>query len=124
MKHLSFKIKKDVCEAHNKDFNAVELLKAMSHYGEVVPFENEVAGMKRDYETTIENLSAQLTAIKEQELTADEIEMVRAYRKNKSAVVADCERKLNAMAETLRLGNEKLAQAKAVISAQLEKLSE
>lgn len=124
MKKVVLTIKDDVCAKNGKDANATELLTVMSHYGTVEGYDAVVAKDKAEYQATIDNLNAQLTAIKEQELTVDEIKMVKAYRENKSAVVADCEKKLNAMAETLRLGNEKLAQAKAVISAQLEKLGD
>lgn len=112
------------CSKYNKDVNATELLSVMEHYGTVENYQTVEARVLAEYQKVNADLHAQLNAIKEQELTVDEIEMIRAYRKNKQAVVADCEAKLKAMAETLRLGNEKLAQAKAVISAQLEKLSE
>ena len=124
MKKVVLTIKEDVCVKNNKDVNATELLNVMAHYGTVETYEATTAKDKAEFQATIDSLNKQLNDIKEQELTVDEIEMVRAYRKNKSAVVADCEKKLNAMAETLRLGNEKLAQAKAVISAQLEKLGD
>lgn len=124
MKKVVLTIKEDVCVKNNKDVNATELLNVMAHYGTVETYEAATAKDKAEFQATIDSLNKQLNDIKEQELTVDEIEMVRAYRKNKSAVVADCEKKLNAMAETLRLGNEKLAQAKAVISAQLEKLGD
>lgn len=124
MKKVVLTIKEDICEKNGKDPNATELLSVATHYGSVEDFSVAVDKVKGEYQATIDNLSNQLASIKEQELTPDEIEMVKAYRKNKAMVVADCEKKINAMAETLRLGNEKLAQAKAVISAQLEKLSE
>lgn len=124
MKKVVLTIKEDVCVKNNKDVNATELLNVMAHYGTVETYEAATAKDKAEFQATIDSLNKQLNDIKEQELTVDEIKMVKAYRENKSAVVADCEKKLNAMAETLRLGNEKLAQAKAVISAQLEKLGD
>ena len=124
MNKVVLTIKDDICAKNGKDVNATELLTVMSHYGTVEAYDEVVAKDRAEYQATIDNLSAQLNAIKEQELTVDEIKMVKAYRENKSAVVSDCEKRINVMAETLRLGNEKLAQAKAVISAQLDKLSE
>lgn len=112
------------CNEHNKDVKATELLSVMSHYGKVEKYEIVEARVLADHQKVIDGLSKQLNDIKEQELTPDEIAMVKEYRRNKQAVVAEFDAKLKAMAETLRLGNEKLAQAKAVISAQLEKLSE
>lgn len=124
MKKVVLTIKDEICAKNGKDPNATDLLNVMSHYGTVEAFESAFAREKAEYQTTIDGLNSQLNAIKEQELTADELHMVKAYRQNKNDVIADCEAKINAMAETLRLGNEKLAQAKAVISAQLEKLGE
>ena len=124
MKKVVLTIKDEICAKNGKDPNATDLLNVMSHYGTVEAFESAFAKEKAEYQTTIDGLNSQLNAIKEQELTADELHMVKAYRQNKNAVIAACEAKINAMAETLRLGNEKLAQAKAVISAQLEKLGE
>ena len=112
------------CAKNNKDVNATELLNVMTHYGTVEKYETVEAKVVAEHQRVNAELHKQLNDIKEQKLTPDELEMVKAYRKNKNDVVADCEKKINAMAETLRLGNEKLAQAKAVISAQLEKLSE
>lgn len=124
MKKYVLTIDEATCSKNNKDVNAKELLNVMGHYGTVENYETVEARVVAEHQKVNAELHAQLNAIKDQELTVDEIKMVKAYRENKSAVVADCEKKLNAMAETLRLGNEKLAQAKAVISAQLEKLGE
>lgn len=124
MKKVVLTIKEDVCQKNGKDVNATDLLNVMAHYGTVEDFDTALAKEKSESQATIDGLNAQLNAIKEQELTVDEIKMVKAYRENKMAVVSDCEKKLNAMAETLRLGNEKLAQAKAVISAQLDRLGQ
>lgn len=107
MKHLSFKIKKDVCEKNGKDFEATELLKAMSHYGEITPFENEVVSIRRDYETTIESLASQLSDIKEQELTEDEINIIRAYRSVKNSVVSKYTAENESLKESLRKADEK-----------------
>lgn len=112
------------CSKNNKDVRATELLTVMAHYGTVERYEVVEAKILAEHQKVNADLHAQLNAIKEQELTPDEIAMVKEYRRNKQTVVAECEAKITAMAETLRIGNEKLAQAKAVISAQLEKLSE
>lgn len=124
MKKYVLTIDEATCSKNNKDVNASELLSVMAHYGTVENYETVEARVLAEYQKVNADLHAQLNAIKEQELTVDEIAMVKEYRKNKQAVIAEFDAKLKAMAETLRLGNEKLAQAKAVISAQLEKLSE
>ena len=88
MKKVVLTIKDDVCAKNGKDVNASELLTVMSHYGTVESYESVVAKDKAEYQATIDNLTAQLTAIKEQELTVDEIKMVKAYRENKTLVVS------------------------------------
>lgn len=88
MKKVVLTIKDDVCARNGKDVNATELLTVMSHYGTVEDFETATAKEKAEYQATIDNLSSQLNAIKEQELTADEIKMVKSYRENKSSVVS------------------------------------
>ena len=88
MKKVVLTIKDDVCAKNGKDVNATELLTVMSHYGTVESYESVVAKDKAEYQATIDNLNTQLTAIKEQELTVDEIKMVKAYRENKTSVVS------------------------------------
>lgn len=124
MKKYVLTIDEATCSKNNKDVNATELLNVMAHYGTVENYETVEARVVAEHQRVNAELHKQLNDIKEQELTPDEVAMVKEYRKNKQAVIAEFDAKLKAMAETLRLGNEKLAQAKAVISAQLEKLSE
>ena len=88
MKKVVLTIKDDVCARNNKDVNATELLNVMSHYGTVEDFDSALAKNNAEYQNTIDSLNAQLTAIKEQELTVDEIKMVKSYRENKSSVVS------------------------------------
>ena len=88
MKKVVLTIKEDVCERNGKDVNATELLAVMALYGTVVVFDTATAKEKSEYQTTIDSLSAQINAIKEQELTVDEIKMVKAYRENKTSVVS------------------------------------
>ena len=88
MKKVVLTIKDDVCARNGKDVNATELLTVMGHYGTVEDFETATAKEKAEYQATIDNINAQLMAIKEQELTVDEIKMVKAYRENKSTVVS------------------------------------
>lgn len=124
MKKYVLTIDEATCSKNNKDVNATELLNVMAHYGNVENYETVEARVVAEHQRVNAELHKQLNDIKEQELTPDEVAMVKEYRRNKQAVVEEFDAKLKAMAETLRVGNEKLAQAKAVISAQLEKLSE
>lgn len=80
MKKYVFTIKDDVCAANGKDVEGTELLAKMKLWGDVEDYDAAVAAIRAEYETTIKNLTAQLTAIKDQELTNDEIELLNAYR--------------------------------------------
>lgn len=88
MKKVVLTIKEDVCVKNNKDVNATELLNVMAHYGTVETYEAATAKDKAEFQATIDSLNNQLNAIKEQELTVDEIKMVKSYRENKSSVVS------------------------------------
>ncbi len=88
MKKYVFTIKDDVCSANNKDINATELLGVMQHYGVVEDYDKVVAGVSNEYQSSIDGLTRQLTAIKDQELTDDEIAMVKAYRAQKQNTIA------------------------------------
>lgn len=107
MVKYAFTVKEDVCEKNGKDASAKELLLAMSHYGEVESFETSVAKVKLEYQATIDNLSTQLASIKEQELTEDELNMVRAYRSAKNSIVAKYVAENDGLKESLRKADEK-----------------
>lgn len=88
MKKYVFTIKDDVCAANNKDVNAVELIGVMQHYGIVEDYDKVTASIANEYQSSIDGLTRQLTAIKDQELTDDEIAIVKAYRTQKANTVA------------------------------------
>jgi hypothetical protein len=89
MKKFVFTVKDDVCAANGKDVNATELLSVMAHYGSVEDCDKVVSAIKAEYQASIDALTAQLNAIKEQELTEDEIKIVKAYRDAKNSVVCE-----------------------------------
>lgn len=89
MKKVVLTIKEDICQRNNKDVNATELLSVMSHYGVVEDYEAATTKDRAESQSIIDGLTAQLNAIKEQELTIDEIKMVKSYRENKSSVVSE-----------------------------------
>lgn len=86
MKKYVFTIRDDVCNANNKDVEATELLTKMKLYGTVEDYDRSIAIIKAEYQSNIDNLTTQLTNIKDQELTADEIEIVLAYRLAKAKI--------------------------------------
>lgn len=80
MKKYVFTIKDDVCAANGKDVEATELLAKMLLWGTVEEYEKATNAIRAEYQATIDGLTNQLGAIKEQELTEDEITLLRAYR--------------------------------------------
>lgn len=88
MKKYVFTMKEDVCEANQKTTEQqVKILDKLREYGTVEDYEKVIAPVQSEYQGVVDNLTAQINAIKEQELTVDEIKMVKAYRENKTAVV-------------------------------------
>ena len=120
MKKYVFTMKEDVCEAHQKDAaKQAELLNVMTHYGTVEDYDKVIAPVQAEYQGVVDNLTAQLTAIKEQELTVDEIKIVKSYRENKASVVneyiAEAD-KYKAQLEAVKTENEqRVAKLKAIL---------
>ena len=85
MKKVLLTIRDDVCAANGKDVAAAELLEKMKLWGDVEDYENAIASVRAEYESTIGGLNTQLAAIKEQELTDDEIALLNSYRSCKKA---------------------------------------
>lgn len=85
MKKYVFTIKDDVCAANGKDIEATELLAKMRLWGDVEDYEKATAAERAEYQATIDGLTAQLSAIKSQELTDDEIVLLNSYRACKKA---------------------------------------
>jgi hypothetical protein len=87
MKKLVFTIKDDVCTANAKDVNATRLLEVMKGYGTVEDYDAHVAGIKAEYQKTLDNVVAQNEAIKQQNLSDEEIAIVNAYRTQRAKAV-------------------------------------
>jgi hypothetical protein len=85
MKKYVFTIKDDVCAANGKDVEATALLEKMRLWGDVEEYDAVVASVRAEYQVVVDNLTAQINAIKEQELTADEITLLTTYRACKKA---------------------------------------
>lgn len=85
MKKYVFTIKDDVCAANGKDVEATALLEKMRLWGDVEEYDHVVASVRAEYQAVVDNLTAQINAIKEQDLTADEITLLNTYRACKKA---------------------------------------
>jgi uncharacterized protein YjcR len=109
MKAYVFTMMDDVCTLNNKtEEQKREVLKVLSHYGKVENYDDVVAGERAKYQSVIDNQTKQIEAIKEQELTPDEMSMVKAYRMaiggvvaQHKAVEAECKKTITTLEETL-----------------------
>ena len=109
MKQFVFTMKDDVCTLNNKtEAQKQEVLKVLTHYGDVEDFDDVLSKERAKYQAVIDNQTKQIEAIKDQELTDDEISIVKAYRLAKSGVVAqhvavenECRKTIATLEDTL-----------------------
>lgn len=97
MKKYVFTIRDDVCTANGKDVEATELLEKMKLWGDVEDYDMAISAVKAEYQATVDSLTTQISAIKEQELTEDELEIVRAYRASKAKISEKYVTRINAL---------------------------
>lgn len=109
MKQFVFTMLDDVCTLNNKtEAQKQEVLKVLTHYGKVEDFDTVLASERAKYQEVIDNQTKQIEAIKEQDLTQDEMAMVKAYRIAISGVVAqhkaveeECRKTIATLEDTL-----------------------
>lgn len=117
MRKFVFTIKDDVCAANGKDVNATELLTVMTHYGTVEEYDKVISAISAEYQGSIDGLNRQLALIKEQELTDDEIKLVKAYRDGKNSVVGKYVATIDEYAKQLEAVKQESEQRTARIKA-------
>lgn len=120
MKQYVFTMKEDVCSLNGKtDAQKEEVLKVLSHYGTVEDYEVVIAGEREKYQAVIDNQSKQIEAIKDQDLTVDEMKIVNMYRECKKSNDAQHLSRINDLVnqlEAVRNEQEKRnAQIKAIL---------
>lgn len=126
MKKYVFTIKDDVCAANGKDIEATELLQKMKLWGDVEPYEKALAPVCNEYDGIIHNLNTQLTAIKAQELTPDEIVLLNTYRDCKAVTGEAYEKRITGLEnclEEVRVASQKRAQQIAQLVAELQEVN-
>ena len=117
MKKYVFTVKDDVCTANGKDVEATELLAKMKLWGEVVDYDRAIAVVKAEYQTTVDNLTAQLSAINEQKLTEDELQIVLAYRDCKTAISNKFTNRIDELeGELVSIKNEDMLRAEKILA--------
>ena len=110
MKKYVFTVRDDTCIANEKDVNATRVLEVMRTYGTVEDYDTHVAVIKKEYQDALDNVVAQNEAIKAQNLSDEEVELVNAYRLLRARAVqtyiAENER-LSATLEEVKAEHEK-----------------
>ena len=92
----------DVCDANGKDPKAAELLAVMKTYGKVEPYEDVIDRVTEEYQEALGNIRAQLTAIKDQELTPEEMLWLSFIRARMTAAGEVYQSKINALEQVIR----------------------
>lgn len=110
MKKYVFTVRDDTCIANEKDVNATRVLEVMRTYGTVEDYDTHVAVIKKEYQDALDNVVAQNEAIKAQNLSDEEVELVNQYRLLRARAVqtyiAENER-LSATLEEVKAEHEK-----------------
>lgn len=117
MKKIVFTILENVCAENGKPYDAVDLLNTMKKYGTVESYDDILRREKAEEQKVIDGLTAQLNAVKDLNLTNDEICLVNAYRTCK----AENERVLKAEKEVL---SKKLTEAQEIFASTMGKIKD
>ena len=119
-KKFVFTIQEDICLKNDKPVDAVELLKVMSSYGTVVSYDEAISVVKAEDQKIIDGLTAQVTAIKDLNLTEDEVFLVNAYRSLKAEkerkLIAENEMLSNKLLETQEIFNTTMGKIQAIVN--------
>jgi hypothetical protein len=113
MKKYVFTVREDTCIANEKDVNATRVLEVMRSYGTVEDYDTHVAVIKQEYQDALDDVVAQNEAIKAQNLTDEEIELVNDYRRLRARAV-----------QTYIAENERLSTTLEEVKAEHEKTIE
>jgi hypothetical protein len=120
MKQYVFTMRDDVCTLNGKtDAQKEEMLKVLTHYGTVEDADSFMASERAKYQSVIDNQTKQIEAIKEQELTVDEMKIVKMYRECKQSNDAQHLARINELVgqlEAVKSENDRRsAQIKAIL---------
>ena len=81
MKDFVVHVSEDVCVKNGRDPDAAKLIEIAKTFGSVEPLDSALAAERAKNQVVINNLTAQIDLIKEQEVTPEELEVLRALRK-------------------------------------------
>lgn len=116
MEKYVFVLQEDVCRDNGKDPSATLLLEKMAKYGKVFRFDDCINEVKNEYQTVIDNLSAQVEALSERNLAPDELRLVNAYRLCK----ADSDAQYKVQIANLEAGNAKIKKSFDTFAEQIK----
>lgn len=81
MEKIVVTFKEDIMAQHQKSANQKkDLIDLLHKYGSVEDYEGSVSKIRVEYQATIDNLNAQYKAIADQNLTPNEIRLVKLLR--------------------------------------------
>lgn len=80
MKKYVFTVRDDVCTKNGKDVNATALLEKMKLYGTVEDYDRNMAAVKAEYQSVIDDVTARYEAIKNLNLSNSEVQIVNLFR--------------------------------------------
>jgi chromatin segregation and condensation protein Rec8/ScpA/Scc1 (kleisin family) len=120
MKQYVFTMKDDVCSQNGKTEEQKNgIFSKLAEYGTVEDFDSVLAQERAKYQQVIDNQTKQIEAIKEQELTLDEMKVVKVYRECKQTNDAQHLARINELVgqlETVKTENDRRnAQIKAIL---------
>lgn len=122
MEKYVFTFSEDQATANGRNPDPSNFIAEMKLRGKVTPYEDDLRGVRTEYQGIIDNLTAQYTAIKSQELTPDEIVLLNSYRECKSATGEAYEKRINSLEQCLedvRVASKKRAEQIAQLVAEL-----
>lgn len=113
MKDIVIHVREDICAKFNRDPEAVKLIEVAKEFGVVESLESAIANERANHQTVVQNLTTQyegiikdleakICEIKEQHVTPEEIEVLRAIRKKASIEAAQYEDEIEARDEQLK----------------------
>lgn len=120
MKKYVFTVRDDICVKNGKDVNATMLLEKMRLYGTVEDYDRNMVAVKAEYQTVIDDVSARYDAIKSQNLTSEEIQLVNLYRSLRAEATAQYEAEVAKVKKELGTENDSLRQQLADVKAEHE----
>ncbi|MBQ8528988.1 MAG: hypothetical protein IJ459_04550 [Clostridia bacterium] len=116
----------DVCLANGKDVNATHLLEVAKTYGKVTNFDDEVAGLKAEYQKSLDNVVAQNKALEAQNINAEELVWLNFIRERKAIETEGFVKQIDArdkVIEEVRADSQKRAEQLALFAEQLKEMA-